>query len=871
MWLRLTGSEPELVEIDVHGDPAGRAVVDLLVRSGLVTRSGGGQLRIARTRTALDVDQPISELGLRNGDVLTASAPPPQPVSGTELVVGIGPSAGVCQVLAGTVTAGREGQLRVDDPGLSREHVRFTEDGDDVLAEDLGSLNGTHLFGRPLTEPTPVPADAPVEAASTVLRHHPRQPPPVPHLPVVRGVARFRRPARPPVPAPPPPHLVSAPPGPRPGLLPWSRAARDHRFREKAFRSTLEAARRGLERDLAAEGVRRWAAAPDLADVLRRTEGPAPDLWERRPGDGDWLQVRVGWTDLPSQAGYRLADGGDPQQREDAVRSLEPYAVARCAPLTVRLPDVGALGVAGAREQVLALARWLSLQLAALHSPADLRMAAALGSRTGWAWFAALPHAGSDDGPMLATGPDDARRLLTSLVTERARDRDARPAGEPAVVLLVDEDLPLPRETVEPLLRHGPSVDVHVVWLGRRRGGLPEACRAVVSVAPPGCAVSWADTGTTVTDASLDVVPPGPLETAAWNLAGLDDADRTGEDRAPASEPGARLLGMGDPTPEEVLRGREREPEQPAGTVEPIPVGSTVGGYLLKRQLGAGGMGAVYLARHRSLPRDVALKVLHPGFAGHRQFRERFERESDVLCRLDHPNVVDVVDRGQDGDLLWMSMRYIAGPDLDTALRERGPFPPEAAVAVVTDVGRALDAAHEAGLLHRDVKPANVLLRRHADGTEQAMLTDFGIAKDLAAAVSLTGAGEAPLTLAYAAPEQLEGLPLDRRADVYSLGAVLFEALTGRRAFPAADMAPLLASVMAGPVPDVRTLRPDTPAALAEVVTRALQKDREARFASCLELVVAAQAALVPPGPAPRTVIGRPEVPPPPGASPGGG
>jgi serine/threonine-protein kinase len=149
------------------------------------------------------------------------------------------------------------------------------------------------------------------------------------------------------------------------------------------------------------------------------------------------------------------------------------------------------------------------------------------------------------------------------------------------------------------------------------------------------------------------------------------------------------------------------------------------------------------------------------------------------------------------------------------------------------------------------------------------MLTDFGIAKDLIAAVSLTGAGEAPLTLAYAAPEQLEGLPLDRRADVYSLGAVLFEVLTGRRAFPAADMAPLLASVLAGPVPDVRTLRPDTPTALAEVVTRALQKDREARFAGCLDLVLAAQAALAPAEPAPRTVIGTPEVPPPPGAGPG--
>ena len=295
-----------------------------------------------------------------------------------------------------------------------------------------------------------------------------------------------------------------------------------------------------------------------------------------------------------------------------------------------------------------------------------------------------------------------------------------------------------------------------------------------------------------------------------------------------------------------------------------IPIGSTVGGYLLKRQLGAGGMGAVYLARHRSLPRDVALKVLHPAFADHEQFRERFERESDVLCRLEHPNVVDVVDRGQDGDLLWMSMRYVPGPDLDTALRERGPFSPEQAVAVVAGIGRALDAAHAAGLLHRDVKPANILLRRGSDGTEEAMLTDFGIAKDLAAAVTLTRAGEAPATVAYASPEQLEGLPLGRRADVYSLGAVLFELLTGRRAFPAAEIGPLLASVIAGPVPDIRSVRSDLPPALADVVTKALQKDPADRFASCGELATAAQAALVVSTRAPRTTIGRAEVPPPP-------
>ena len=642
----------------------------------------------------------------------------------------------------------------------------------------------------------------------------------------------------------------------------------EHRAREAAFESSLQAARAGLERDLPDEGVRRWAAAPDLAEVLRRTDGPAHDLWERRPGDPDHLVVRVGWTDLPSAAGYELAPGGTDEERAHVARTLAPHLVVRGTPLTVGLADVEGIGLSGPREQTAALARWLTIQLAALHSPHDLRLAAALAARSEWSWFAALPHAAGEEGPMLATVPDDARRLisgLTTLVEERVAHPDP---AQPAVVFVMDEELPLPRSLLATVLEQGARVGVHVIWLARHRSTVPASCRAVVTVAAPTVTVTWPDTGRTVEEASLDVVPLAPVETAAWNLAGL--ADATGHDPSgsgPTSEPSARLLGMGEPTPEEVLRRRDQSSAAapvPLGRSGEIPIGSTVGGYMLKRQLGAGGMGAVYLARHRSLPRDVALKVLHPAFADHEQFRERFERESDVLCRLEHPNVVDVVDRGQDGDLLWMSMRYVPGPDLDTALRERGPFSPEQAVAVIAGVGRALDAAHAAGLLHRDVKPANILLRRGSDGTEEAMLTDFGIAKDLAAAVTLTRAGEAPATVAYASPEQLEGLPLGRRADVYSLGAVLFELLTGRRAFPAADIGPLLAAVIAGPVPDIRSVRPDLPPALADVVTKALQKDPADRFASCGELATAAQSALVVSTRAPRTTIGRSEVPPPP-------
>jgi serine/threonine protein kinase len=286
-----------------------------------------------------------------------------------------------------------------------------------------------------------------------------------------------------------------------------------------------------------------------------------------------------------------------------------------------------------------------------------------------------------------------------------------------------------------------------------------------------------------------------------------------------------------------------------------IPIGSTIGGHVLTAELGSGAMGAVYVARHPTLPRDVALKVLHPAFAALPEFRERFAREAELLSRLEHPNVVDVFDRGQQGDFLWMSMRYVPGPNVATALAERGPFPPAEAVAVIEAVGAALDHAHAHGLLHRDVKPANILLRTDATGAERAMLTDFGIAKDLAASRVLTHEGTGPATVAYAAPEQVAGGALGPRVDVYALGAVLFELLTGRRAFDAEEVPALMWAVVYGPVPDLRLLRPDLPDGLAAVVDRALAKDPADRFASCAELAAAARAALASTARAPETLV----------------
>ena len=295
-----------------------------------------------------------------------------------------------------------------------------------------------------------------------------------------------------------------------------------------------------------------------------------------------------------------------------------------------------------------------------------------------------------------------------------------------------------------------------------------------------------------------------------------------------------------------------------------ISTGTVIGGYVVREQLGAGGMGSVYLVRHPTLPRDVALKVLHAGLSATPAMRARFEREAELLSRLSHPNVVDVLDRGQQGDLLWMAMQYVPGPDLATLLERSGALPPERALDIVAAIGNALDHAHACGLLHRDVKPANILLATMPGGGERVMLTDFGIGRDMTASSALTRAGEVVASFAYASPEQVSGAAVDARADVYSLGAVLFELLTGRRAFDADSLPALLYAVVHAPPPDVRAVRPDLPPAISGVLARALAKDPADRFGSCAELVAAARACWPARVPAPETAVGPVPVPPPP-------
>ncbi|MBF6452320.1 serine/threonine-protein kinase [Nocardia cyriacigeorgica] len=278
--------------------------------------------------------------------------------------------------------------------------------------------------------------------------------------------------------------------------------------------------------------------------------------------------------------------------------------------------------------------------------------------------------------------------------------------------------------------------------------------------------------------------------------------------------------------------------------------GADFAGYRIERVLGVGGMGSVYAARHPRLPRLVALKLLHSSFAEDPVFRGRFEREAELAGRLDHPNIVTIHDRGREGSQLWISMQYVEGTDAETAMRA-GQMPPLRALFVAAATAGALDYAHRQGMLHRDVKPANILIRSEPNSQERVLLTDFGIAKARDEATSLTQTGTLLATLRYASPEQLEGKPLDPRSDQYSLGCTLFHLLAGQPPYPAESAAALISAHLVQPVPRISAVRPDLPPALDDVFARALAKEPQQRFGSCVAMVEAARRAFTEPAPVP--------------------
>ena len=282
-------------------------------------------------------------------------------------------------------------------------------------------------------------------------------------------------------------------------------------------------------------------------------------------------------------------------------------------------------------------------------------------------------------------------------------------------------------------------------------------------------------------------------------------------------------------------------------------VGRAIGGYRLEAPIGRGGMGVVYSAQHIALQRRAAVKVIAPGLADTPGFRERFVREARVAAGLRHPNIVTVYDAGELDGELYLAMQYVDGPDLGAILQTRGRLPADEAVAICRQVASALDVAHAAGLIHRDVKPPNVLL----EGAT-AYLTDFGLTKRIGAGdATLTRVGDVAGTLHYLAPEQVEGRPVDARTDVYALGCLLYHCLVGDVPFTRdSDVAVMYAHVSAPP-PRISSARPELSGPLDAVIAKAMEKSPARRFATCSELVAAAAEAIEDVrrfAPAPRTV-----------------
>jgi len=271
--------------------------------------------------------------------------------------------------------------------------------------------------------------------------------------------------------------------------------------------------------------------------------------------------------------------------------------------------------------------------------------------------------------------------------------------------------------------------------------------------------------------------------------------------------------------------------------------GTLVAGYRVQESLGAGGMAVVYRARDERLGRMVALKVLGPALAADEEFRRRFVAESRAAAAVDHPNIVPVYEAGQAGDALFIAMRLVTGGDLRQVLDREGLLPAARAAQFLSPVASALDAAHRAGLVHRDVKPANILVDRQPDRPEHVYLSDFGISKGTESTAGLTGTDRYLGTPEYTAPEQVKGRLVDGRADQYALACVAWHLLTGAVPFQRDLGMAVLFAHLYEPLPPLDALR-HLPAAAAQVLARALAKDPGERYPSCGEFADALRDAL---------------------------
>ena len=275
-------------------------------------------------------------------------------------------------------------------------------------------------------------------------------------------------------------------------------------------------------------------------------------------------------------------------------------------------------------------------------------------------------------------------------------------------------------------------------------------------------------------------------------------------------------------------------------------IGDLFAGYRIEALLGRGGMGVVYRAEQERPHRRVALKLLAPELSADANFRERFIRESDLAAAIEHPNIIPIYNAGEVDGQLYISMRYVEGLDLKQLIEREGRVDPARALSFAGQLGSALDIAHSRGLVHRDVKPHNILIASGAgpESTDHVYLTDFGLTKHTSSRSGLTAAGHFVGTVDYVAPEQIEGKAIDPRTDVYSLGCVLFECITGRLPFERDSEISIMYAHISDKPPAVREFRPEMPPGLDEVLSKALAKAPQDRFDTCRELVAAAREEL---------------------------
>jgi len=285
--------------------------------------------------------------------------------------------------------------------------------------------------------------------------------------------------------------------------------------------------------------------------------------------------------------------------------------------------------------------------------------------------------------------------------------------------------------------------------------------------------------------------------------------------------------------------------EVPPSAPGEFQIGSQVAGYRLVEQIGRGGMAVVYRAHDSRLDRHVALKIMAPGLAQDDAFRQRFIRESRAAAAVDHPNIIPVFEAGEASGVLFIAMRFVQGRDVRSLLDATGPLPPARATEIISQVASALDAAHAHGLVHRDVKPANMLLDESVGGDrhEHVYLSDFGLSKQSLSQTGLTSQGQFLGTLDYVAPEQIEGRPVDGRTDLYALACAAFELLSGAPPFRRDGGLAVIYAQLSTPPPPLTSRRAGLPPAIDQVMAKGMAKSPDDRYRTCGEFAAALRGA----------------------------